>query len=412
MRVEIISIGDELLLGQTVNTNASWIGEKLLNIGIQVEWITTVGDTYQNLRQALQIAEKRADSIIVTGGLGPTHDDITKPVVVDYFSSNLVMNQEILTTIRERFAKRGYDMAKVNEDQARVPDNAKLVENKLGTAPGMIFQKSNKTFYILPGVPREMKGMMNRVVIPDLQSRKGRETIKIKTLMTTGVPESILFEKLDNLSDIEKQARVAFLPSLMGVKIRLTARGGDEKIAENRLERAEKLVRQKINREIYADKVVSLEETIAQLLSSRDETVAVAESCTGGLISNQLTNIPGSSTFFERGIVAYSNEAKMTLLGVDPQLLNRHGAVSEPVARAMAVGVRNLAKTTYGISVTGIAGPGGGTAEKPVGLVYVGFADVEKTLCEKHTFANDRIGNKMRSLQAALNLLRKQIEQQ
>ena len=409
MRVEIISVGDELLIGQTMNTNAGWMGEQLLNIGVHVDWVTTVGDSKERLRQAVQIAESRADVILVTGGLGPTHDDVTKLVLTAYFASTLVLNKDILQEVKERFRKRGFKMAKVNEEQALVPDKAKLITNALGTAPGLIFEKGSKTFYVMPGVPREMKSMMRDTVLPQLKGQLDGEAIRVKKLMTTGIPESTLFERLDNLAEIEQYAQVAFLPNLFGVKIRLMARADNDTEAEYKLAHAEKLVRDKINRDIFADKDISLEEAIAELLVHRRETLAVAESCTGGMISNRLTNIPGSSQFYERGIISYSNKAKIEILRVPEALILQHGAVSPQVALSMARGVRKLAGTNYGLSVTGIAGPSGGTPEKPVGLVFIGFADENESTFEKHTFANDRIGNKQRSVQAALNLLRKKI---
>lgn len=409
MRVEIISIGDELLIGQTINTNASWIGEQLLNIGIHVDWVTTVGDSKERLTQAVQIAESRCDVVLITGGLGPTHDDVTKKVVTDYFNGTLVMNAQVLEMVKERFAKRGYKMAKVNEDQALVPDNAEVMLNELGTAPGMIFRKNGKSFYVMPGVPREMKGLMNTYILPQLEEQLNGQAIRVRILMTTGVPESTLYERLDNLNEIEENAQLAFLPNLYGVKLRLMAKASSGQEADKKIQRAEKLVRKKINRDIFADREISLEEAIADLLIERQKTLAVAESCTGGLISNRLTNISGSSKFFERGVISYSNAAKMELLGVPEELLIQHGAVSAEVAIVMAEAVRKLAKTDYGISVTGIAGPTGGTPEKPVGLVYIGYADSDGSLAIKQTFANDRIGNKQRSAQAALNLLRKQI---
>ena len=409
MHVEVISVGDELLIGQTVNTNASWIGEQLINIGVHLEWVTTVGDSEERLSQALRIAESRADVVLITGGLGPTHDDVTKKVVADYFESQLVMNQEILEHVKERFRRRGFDMARVNEGQALVPDKAEIMRNELGTAPGMIFRRNGASVFVMPGVPREMKGMMKNYVLPMLKKQAGGLAVRIKNLMTTAVPESTLYERLDNLNEIEKYVHVAFLPNLFGVKIRLMAKADSENEAVDKLQRAEKLVRDKINRDIFADEQVSLEEAIAKLLIERGETLAVAESCTGGMISNRLTNISGSSQFFERGVISYSNDAKIQMLGVPEKLIKADGAVSAEVARTMAEGVRNLASTDYGMSVTGIAGPTGGTAEKPVGLVYVGYADARGSSVEKHTFANDRIGNKQRSVQAALNLLRKNI---
>jgi nicotinamide-nucleotide amidase len=409
MRVEIICIGDELLIGQTVNTNAAWMGEQLVNIGVQPEWTTTVGDSRENMLSALRIAESRADEVLITGGLGPTHDDITKEVVTDYFGGTLVLNREILENIRERLRRRGIEMAKVNEDQALVPDNAQIMENVKGTAPGMIFRRNGKSFFVMPGVPFEMKDMMTRYILPELKQRLSGRAIRIRNFMTTGVAESTLFTQLDNLPEILKLAQVAFLPSLFGVKICLMATAASAETADDLLQRAEAMVKDKIGGSIYAEDDVPLEVAVARLLLERKATLSVAESCTGGMVGNLLTNIPGSSNFFERGLITYSNRAKIELLGVPPQVIEQHGAVSAETAVAMAEGVRRVAGTDYGISVTGIAGPDGGTAEKPVGLVYVACADQNRSICERHLFANDRIGNKQRSTTAVLNLLRRTI---
>ena len=409
MNATIISIGDELLIGQTVNTNAAWMGEQLLNIGVHARWVTTVGDRHADLLHALSIASSRADVILMTGGLGPTHDDVTKKAACEFFGASLTLNKKVLAQVKARFRKRGIAMAPVNEEQALVPDNAEIMQNELGTAPGMVFKRDNITCYIMPGVPGEMKGMMTRVVLPQLRKRLGGRTILIKTLMTTGVPESSLFERLNNLDEIEKQARIAFLPSLFGVKIRLLAVSTSRPDAEKRLAAAELMVRKKIADAIYAEEDISLVKAVADLLLERKKTLAVAESCTGGLVANLLTNIPGSSGFFNRGVIAYSNDAKKELLQVPGQTLEEYGAVSAETAHAMAEGVRKISATDFGIAVTGIAGPGGGTAAKPVGLVYVACSDALETITERHLFANDRQGNKQRSAQAILNLLRKQI---
>ncbi|MBN1466564.1 competence/damage-inducible protein A [candidate division KSB1 bacterium] len=411
MRVEIISVGDELLIGQTINTNASWIGEQLLNIGLMVEWVTIVGDSAEDLHLALRTAAARADVVLITGGLGPTHDDITKTVVADYFGAALILNEEVLEQVKERFRKRGLPMAKVNEGQALVPAGAEVIKNVNGTAPGMVFHRAEQLFYVMPGVPHEMKAMMTNAVLPQLKRQLHGSAIRVKKLMTTGVPESVLFERLDSLAEIEKYARVAFLPDLFGVKLRLMARGEDEAVAAANLSRAEKMVREKIGGDIYAENDLSLEEAIAASLVERGETIAVAESCTGGMIADRLTNIPGSSQFFTGAIVAYSNKLKIDVLRVPAALIEEHGAVSSEVAGAMAEGVRRVAQVDYGLAVTGIAGPTGGSIEKPVGLVFIGYADKDRCVTEKYTFADDRIGNKKRSTQAALNLVRKMMLQ-
>ena len=409
MKVEIISIGDELLIGQTINTNASWIGEQLLNIGIQVHWITTIGDNFENLMNALQVAEARADLVMLTGGLGPTHDDITKKVVCKYFNSKLILDQKVLERVKERFKRRGISMAKINEEQALVPDNAIIINNNLGTAPGFVFRKNHKSVYVMPGVPREMKGMMNDFLLPDIINQSSSSIFVRKTLATAGIPESTLYERIEDLPRIEQLAKISFLPNLAGVKIRLTAEGKNTDEANTKLGKAEELVRKHIESFIFADKDVTLEEAIAEMFIKHKKTLAIAESCTGGLVSNKFTNIPGSSAFFLGGVISYSNNVKIDTLDVPEELIIKHGAVSAEVACAMAKGVREKFKTDYAISTTGIAGPAGGTKEKPIGLIYVGYADGNETTYARHTFADDRLGNKERFSQAVLNLLRKKV---
>ncbi len=409
MNIEIISIGDELLIGQTVNTNASWMGDQLLNIGIQVKWVTTIGDDRSHLIDALKTAESRADSILVTGGLGPTHDDITKTVMTEYFNDELILSEKLLEQVKERFRKRNVPMVKVNEEQALVPKSAEIIENKLGTAAGMVFTRNEKRFYVLPGVPREMKGMMQSFILDDIRKRT-TGTFKVrKTLATTGIPESTLFEKIGNVGEIENLAKIAFLPNLSGVKIRMISEAGTESKALELLQQAEIMLRKNIEAFIYAENDMPLEDALAQLLTEKEQTLAIAESCTGGLIANKFTNISGSSVFLLGGVVSYSNQAKMDILGVPPELIEKHGAVSAEVAQAMAKGARERFGADYAVSTTGIAGPTGGTDEKPVGLVYVGYADANGTTFKKRTFFNDRLGNKERFSQVALDLLRKKI---
>ncbi len=410
MKIEILSIGNELLNGRTVNTNASWMGKQLTTIGLSPRWVTAVGDDLNDMLQALRIAEERADAVLVTGGLGPTHDDVTKRAALAHFGGKLVLNQEVLDQVRARFRYRGIEPAPVNEEQAWVPDTAEIIPNRRGTAPGMIFRRNGRMFFFMPGVPFEMKEMMLSRVLPELKERAGGRALLVRNLMTTGIPESTLYSKLEDLEEILKDVQVAFLPDLYGVQVRLTAAGENESEAQERLARAEARVRAEIGAWIYADEEIPLEAAVARLLLAGRAHLAVAESCTGGLICNLFTNIPGSSEFFERGVIAYSNRAKTELLGVPEETIARFGAVSAETATAMAEGVRRLAGTDYGLSVTGIAGPSGGTPEKPVGLVFVACADRSGMVWERHVFADDRIGNKHRSAQAALNLLRRRMK--
>jgi nicotinamide-nucleotide amidase len=403
MKCEIISIGDELLIGQTVNTNASYLARQLTAIGVVVKWVTTVGDEADVLTSALATAMSRSDVIIATGGLGPTHDDITKKVAAAYYQSDFVFVPEIVDRIRQRFAKRGLDMPKVNEEQARIPEKAEIIPNPVGTAPGLLFREKNKKCFILPGVPSEMKAMCDASIIPILRGHGN--IILQRTLRTTGIAESALFEQIGDIEKIEQLTKVAFLPKLTGVDIRLTAGGSDQRDCEDRLKRAVELISEKIGDHVYGVDEKELYEVVAELLIEKGKTLSLAESCTGGLLASRLTNVSGSSAFLDRCVVTYSNRAKMELLGIPREVLETHGAVSSEVAAAMAAGVRKTAGTDLGLSITGIAGPTGGTVEKPVGLAYIALADDSGVDCKHFQFSQDRLTNKDRTVQAALKML-------
>lgn len=405
MNIEIISIGDELLLGQTVNTNATYLSKHLTALGLVVKWVTTVGDDATDLTNALATAMKRSDCVITTGGLGPTHDDITKTVTARFFNSELVFKPEILQRLKREFDKRGVDMVAANEEQAYVPEKAKIIDNSLGTAPGLIFEKNGKRCIVLPGVPAEMRAMGKETVFPLL--RDSGKTILMKTIRTTGIPESTLFERIGNIAEIEWFAKVAFLPKTTGVDIRLTVVGSNQETCAENLDKAFRMVQQKAAPYIYGYDFEDLEDFVAKQLKDKRLTIAVAESCTGGMLANRLTNISGSSAYFERGFVTYSNESKMDCLHVSAKTLEKFGAVSDETAVEMALGVKEAAGTDIGVSTTGIAGPTGGTPEKPVGLVYVGLAFQGKAFSKKFVFTKDRLTNKERTVQAALNLLRR-----
>lgn len=407
MKCEVISIGDEILIGQTLNTNAAWLGEKLGGIGVEVRWISAVGDDAADIAQAVDVALGRANVVITTGGLGPTHDDITKAVLTDYFGGGYTVRPEILERLRMAFARRGVEMPKVNEDQARVPAEAEIVPNPVGSAPGFVFRRDDKMVIVLPGVPSEMKVMMDATILPMLRSASGGRHILHRTLHTTGIPESSLFERIGDLRQIFHLVRVAFLPRVPGVDIRLTADAPTMEEASQRLKESADWLIPRLGPHFYGSDEDSLESVVAGLLIGERLTLAVAESCTGGQLSNRLTNVPGSSAYFERGLVTYSNQAKIDLLGVPAAVISEHGAVSAETAEAMARGVRERSATDLGLSTTGIAGPSGGTPEKPVGLIYVGVADRHRSRFERHNLWRDRLLNKQRGAYAALDLLRR-----
>ncbi len=410
MKAYIISIGDELLLGHTINTNVAFIGSALANINIKVIKSSVVGDDFEMIINEFKLAFENADLIITTGGLGPTHDDLTRSCVIKFFNTELVLDEKILEDIKQFFEERGRELNELNKQQALIPKISIPIKNSKGTAPGFWIEQDKKIFIVLPGVPIEMKEMMNNYVLPKL---KTLNTSSIKTqriiLQTTGIPESILFEKLGNLDDILTGAELAFLPNQYGVKLRITVQSDSENECLNKLYQIEQKIRTKVGRYIYAKGEELLEETIGKILTERNLTIAVAESCTGGFIASRITDISGSSNYFERGVVAYSNAAKVEILKVNEDTLQKFGAVSQEVAMQMAEGIRAISGADIGISTTGILGPTGATFNKPVGLVYIGYCDEKICYAKKFLFGNDRIINKQRASQAALEIVRRNL---
>lgn len=411
MKAYLISIGEEILIGQTLNTNTAFIGNKLSDINIDVIKSGVVKDDEADIIEELNEAKLKADVIIITGGLGPTHDDITKKTIVKYFNTVLKENNEVLENIRLLFEKRNRKVTPLNEQQALVPEIAEIISNEYGTAPGMWIEEEKKIFIILPGVPSEMQPMIENFVVPRLTEIASSEGLLIRRLIlqTTGIPESTLYEKLGDLNELLQGAELAFLPSVFGVKLRITVKTNDEEEAKNKLIEIEQKIRGKAGRYIYARGEEKLEETIGRLLVERGLKLAVAESCTGGHISNLLTNISGSSKYFERGVISYSNAAKVEILKVDEDTITQFGAVSQEVAMQMAEGVKSTSGADIGIAVTGILGPTGATTDKPVGLIYVGYCDEKVCLARKFMLGNDRIINKQRATQAALDTLRRNL---
>jgi nicotinamide-nucleotide amidase len=408
-KVSIISIGDELLIGQTINTNAAYIGEKLTSIGYEVIRNFTVGDNKEDILQTLSDAELISDFIFITGGLGPTHDDITRTCIVEYFKTDLVFDEQTFERIKKLFERRKIPMPEINREQAMVPRIARVIPNDYGTAPGYDITKDGKRFFVMPGVPYEMRGMMENTILPDLKKYIQSKNIfyNQKILYTTGIPESALYSRLEDLKPLFNEVKVAFLPSQFGVKIRLSMRSNNEQLNLEKIKSLEEKIRERVGEFIYTDEDLNLEEVIGKILTEKKLKIAVAESCTGGLICNRITNIPGSSNYFERGVVSYSNEAKIQILGVNPETIKNFGAVSEQTAIEMARGVRKISNADIGISTTGIMGPTGATETKPVGLVYIGYSDGEKEFAKQFNFADNRVRNKERTSQAALDILRR-----
>ncbi|MGE5681912.1 MAG: competence/damage-inducible protein A [Bacillota bacterium] len=411
MDVHIITIGDEILIGQTINTNAAYIGSELTKCGVDVAKTSVVGDDEKAVLREFKDAYENNDVVIVTGGLGPTHDDITKKCIVKFFNSDLVMNDDVLADVKSIFERRGRQMPKINETQALVPEAARVIRNTRGTAPGMWIERDKKVFVSLPGVPHEMKAMIDEDVIPNLLNliTASGKVRKIKNLLTTGIAESQLFEQLGDIEELLSGSKMAFLPSQFGVKMRITVEEASEDSALNKLSEIEQKIRSYVGRYIYGTENETLESVVARLLNERGLTIAIAESCTGGLISSRITNIAGSSAYFERGVVTYSNAAKVELLKVNEDTITQYGAVSLEVARQMAEGIKAISGTDLGLAITGILGPGGGSKEKPVGLVYIGICDDVICTGKKFQFSEDRLLNKDRASQAALDMLRRHL---
>ena len=411
MQAYIITVGDEILLGHTLNTNAAYIGERLSDLNVTVKKISVVGDDEYTILNEFRLAKEECELVFVTGGLGPTHDDVTRKCVVNFFNTKLIENEQVLEDIKSLFKKRDRKLTEININQAKVPEIAEVIRNQYGTAPGLWIEKENKVFIIMPGVPYEMKGMMESSVLNRLEEIIGEEKffVERKILLTTGIPESLLYERLGNLDELLGGAKLAFLPNQFGVKLRLTVEEADKESAKNKLSETEQKIRTKVGRYIYGSDNQSLEEVIGILLSDRELKIAVAESCTGGLIGDMLTNVSGSSDYFERGIVSYSNASKVEILKVNEDTIAELGAVSREVAMQMAEGVKSTSGADIGLATTGIMGPTGATAEKPVGLVYIGYCDEKVCTARKFVFGSDRILNKERTAQAALDFVRLQL---
>ncbi|MCF2494508.1 competence/damage-inducible protein A [Dyadobacter chenhuakuii] len=410
IRAEILTIGDEILFGQITDTNTQWIGSQLTDIGIRPVRKTSVGDNKADILDAFSAASQRVNVIIVTGGLGPTRDDITKHTFCEYFGTELEINQEALELITAFFAKRGRAMTELNIQQAALPKNCTYVPNLWGTAPGMWFEKDDVIYVSLPGVPYEMKSLMEFEILPRLKSRFVSNIIQHKSVRTIGIGESFLAETIAPWEDaLPEHIKLAYLPHFGQVKLRLTGTGTDQAQLDADLAEQVALLMPYIEEWVFGFDTDELETVIGSLLVQHNATVGTAESCTGGFVANQITSVPGASQYFLGSVVSYSNEVKMNVLGVSPQTLEAFGAVSEQTAREMAEGARKVLNTTFAISTTGIAGPDGGTAEKPVGTVWIACATPEETFTQLLTLRNNRKINIELTASYALNLLRKTI---
>ncbi|WP_192821755.1 competence/damage-inducible protein A [Rufibacter sp. LB8] len=408
---EIITIGDELLYGQVIDTNSAFMGQELGNIGIRIKQITSISDDKQAICQALTDAISRADVILITGGLGPTKDDLTKHTLAEYFKTELQLHQPSLDDVEAIFRRYNRPMLEINRQQAFLPASCTPVRNPLGTAPGMLFREQGTIIVSMPGVPFEMKRMMQDTVLPLLEQEFHLPKIIHKVVQTIGIGESFLAEIIADWEDnLPSHLKLAYLPHLAGVRLRLTGRAtGSTDALEAEMQQQINQLSQLIAPHIFAHGEVTLEEAIGQLLKARNLTIATAESCTGGLIAHKLTSVPGSSAYFKGSVVAYSNDVKQAQLGVTPETLAQHGAVSEETVKQMAEGVRQLLQTDIGIATSGIAGPDGGTPEKPVGTIWIAYADAHQTIARKISYNKTRLLNIEYTTLQALNLVRQSL---
>ena len=413
MLAEIITIGDEILIGQTLDTNSAWLGEHLNTYGVEVIQISSINDKKESIVNALKAAETRADIILITGGLGPTKDDITKKVLADYFGAQLIPNHGALENIKDIFHRRGREVLQINVDQALVPDNCEVILNTKGTAPGMYFEENDKIYVSMPGVPYEMKAMMEQVVFRKLNAKGDNYTIVHDTITVVGVPESHLSVAIESVEDnLPPHVKLAYLPHLNLVRLRLSAKSIALSPAQLKsdIDTAFAAIKSIIGN-VWFDGDRNLPEIVGEMLIENRQTIGTIESCSGGYVAHSLTAIAGSSAYYKGSLLTYAYETKVAIADIDQNMLNTYGAVSEEVCEAMAKNARKKLDVDYCISTTGIAGPGGGTDEKPVGLVFIGLAkpdgSIEVKRCEFH---GTRLQIIERTAYTALDMVRRALD--
>lgn len=406
MNVSIINIGDELLIGQVVNSNAASMSKMLIAAGMEVKEVVVVADRADAIRSALERLMATSDAVLITGGLGPTKDDVTKQVLCDHFHSELVENSEALANVTRLFALRGYELTPINRQQAWVPRCCKVINNTLGTAPCMWFEQDGKVVVAMPGVPFEMEHLMRTEVIGRLQTHFHTSYILNKNILVQGIGESFLSDLIEEWElGLPQSMRLAYLPQAGMVKLRITARGEDREALSSDIMREVKKLYLIAGQYIVGEDMESLPEAVAQMMRFNNMTLSTAESCTGGTIASKLTALAGASQYFKGGVVAYSNEVKECALGVPHPTLEQHGAVSEETVRAMAEGVRQRLASDYSIATSGIAGPGGGTDDKPVGTVWIAVAGPSRTETRLKHFGDDRLRTIERTCNEAFSML-------
>ncbi|MFZ2283153.1 MAG: competence/damage-inducible protein A [Lutibacter sp.] len=411
MLAEIITIGDEILIGQILDTNSKWIAEELNKIGVSVYQITSIQDDRQHILKAVEEAQSNADIVIITGGLGPTKDDITKLTLAEYFMDTLVLNEDIVKHIEQMFAKINYPFTDVNRNQALVPSTCTPLKNEFGTAPGMWFATNNKVVVSLPGVPVEMKGLMSQSVLPNLQATFKLPFILHKTIITCGLGESMLAEKIEDWeNNLPAFIKLAYLPSFGTVRLRLSAKGATNEMLEQAISREiEKLVKLIPGIMVGFEENETIEAVIGQLMTEKKQTLSLAESCTGGNIAKMITSVPGASNYFVGGIVAYNKKIKINELLVDEKIIAENTVVSAQVAEAMAMGIQQKYQTDYAIATTGNAGPTADETDKTAGTVFIAIATPTTVFSEEFFFGKPREKVIARASNKALELLRKEI---
>jgi len=409
MDIEIITIGDEIITGHTIDTNSAFIAQQLTAIGFDVKFLSAVGDSVEEMVDAFRLALKRAEVVITTGGLGPTDDDITKKAIVKLFKRNLIFHEDVLEDIRAHYAQRGIEMPAINQNQALLPQGATFFTNKIGSALGICITENDRVFISLPGVPAEMKQILTDSVIPYLEGIKTSPALKVIKLRTTGVIESKLAEMIAPKLKLEPGVKLAYLPSYGGIDLRVMVTGENNDEATEKAQKLVHYLESVCGRYIYGRDDDTLESVVGQLLKDNDKTLAVAESCTAGQLGMLITSVPGSSAYFLGGVIAYSNDVKENQLSVDHDIIEQHGAVSEQCAKAMAEGCRKALGSDYALSITGIAGPEGGTEDKPVGTTFIGLSSMHSTYAREFNFGAHRESNRARASYAALELLRREI---
>jgi len=410
MNATIITIGDEILIGQIVDTNSAWLADKLNLLGIKVDEIISISDDSNHIIEALTKYEGNKDLIIISGGLGPTKDDITKMTLASYFESELKSDEEVLLHIESLFKQRGIMVSEVNRQQAMLPAKCKKLKNPSGTASGMWFERNGSIFVSLPGVPYELKDIYNESLLPELRKKITGNTIVHRTIMTQGVPESVLSDRIkDWETALPDFIKLAYLPSPGLVRLRLTAIGSSSDSLKEILEVEIHKLLNIIEKDVFSLEDIPLEQVIGSILKERSLSLACAESCTGGAISQLITSFPGSSAYFKGGVIAYSNSIKIETLKVDASKIEQYGAVSKQVVEEMAIGIRKLFNVDYSIATSGIAGPEGGSIEKPVGTTWISVSSTKKTISKQFLFGEHRGRNVEKASLFSLNMLRKMI---